>query len=166
MDARTSKRQKKISSKQEKRLAQDLGGRVQPASGAMSHAKGDVRKMGDVRAEAKYTSKDNYILQKPDLDKIVQEAGLESAVLQLSFLDRANRPMLEVAIFPYKGDVLRNADIQSFSKSVRLHRDRLSLKLIRADFMVAFSESDGSDPVFFRILEWSRYLEMRESQDA
>ena len=56
MDARTSKRQKKISAKQERRMAEDLGGRVQPASGAMKHAKGDVRVMGVVRAEAKFTT--------------------------------------------------------------------------------------------------------------
>lgn len=176
MDARTSKRQKKISAKQEQRMARDLGGRVQPASGAMPHAKGDVRKMGVVRAEAKYTSKSTYSLKLEELDKIVAEAGLDRAVLQVCFVDRSSRPLLEIAIFPFPqgadslvGTV--NADMQTFAKSLRLDRDRLSLKLMKANIYIVFTESDNplsniasAHHRWFRVKYWKDYVTMMEEE--
>jgi hypothetical protein len=163
MDARTSKRQKKISAKQEKRLARDLGGKTQPASGAMPNAKSDVRAVGSVRAEAKYTAKSSFSLKLADLEKIVGEAGLEMAVLQLCFVDRANRPVLEVAIFPLSqmaGGIIgtAKADYQTFSKSLHLDRDRITLKLMKGDMYIVFSKGRTRWPLsehhWFRMMEW------------
>lgn len=172
MDARTSKMQKRVSAKQEKRMAEDLGGRVQPASGALKHAKGDVRVMGSVRAEAKYTSKSQYILKLPELDKIIGEAGLDRAVLQVCFVDRANRPILEIAIFPWDktegilGSLFR-ANLQTFAKSIRLDRDRVAVKLLKENMYIVFS--DKKDEVrhrWFRVMNWKDYLTLMEEIDA
>ena len=73
---------------QERRAAADLGGSVQPGSGAMEFAKGDVRVAGEIRAECKTTSKKTYILKLAELQKIQQEAlmgRLEESVLQVEF---------------------------------------------------------------------------------
>lgn len=175
MDARTSKMQKRISAKQEKRLAQDLGGKTQPASGALKHAKGDVRAVGEVRAEAKYTSKSSYQLKLAELEKIVGEAGLERAVLQLCFVDRGNRPVLEVAIFPFSqmaGGLVgtSRADYQTLSKSLRLDRDRIALKLMKGSMYVVFSKVSNplavtpSDHRWFRLMEWKDYLTLMEEE--
>jgi hypothetical protein len=74
------------SRRQEKRAAADLGGRVQPASGAMSHAKGDVRTVGSVLAECKTTSKKSYNLKLAEWQKVQSEArGGEMPVMQVEF---------------------------------------------------------------------------------
>jgi hypothetical protein len=172
MDARTSKMQKRISAKQEKRMAEDLGGRVQPASGALKHAKGDVRVMGSVRAEAKYTSKSQYTLKLAELEKIIGEAGLDRAVLQVCFADRANRPILELAVFPWNktegvSGALERADIQTFAKSLRLDRDRIAVKLLSGDRYIVFSEKGGEvRHRWFRISNWKDYLTLMEEIDA
>lgn len=73
---------------QERRIAQDTGGRVQPASGALSGAKSDVRLTGQLRIEAKTTSKNSFILKLEDLKKIMLEAlsgGVEHWVFQVEF---------------------------------------------------------------------------------
>lgn len=167
MDARTSKRQKKISRKQEQRIAEDIGGRVQPASGAMPWAKSDVRVMGVARAEAKYTAKSSYALQLNDLDKIAREAGLEEAVLQICFVERNSRPVLELAVVPYKTKSVSfvfpsNADLQTFSKRVTLHRDKVALKLLRQGAMyIVFSNSEpggGTKHTWFEVVQWNDYL--------
>lgn len=74
---------------QEKRIAKDVGGRVQAGSGSSWRAKGDVRKMGDLRIEAKYTEKPTYVLKHADLEKLRLEAiegGLEIPVMQVEFV--------------------------------------------------------------------------------
>lgn len=165
MDARTSKRQKKISSKQEQRMAEDLGGRVMPASGAMANAKSDVRAFGVVRAEAKYTAKESYSLKLADLDKIINEAGLESAVLQLCFVDRSNRPLATFAIFPAKSPfVAIKAELQSFKKSMLIGRDRMSLWLMKKPVHLVFSDFDKNR--WFRVMDWKDYLTMMEELNA
>lgn len=73
---------------QERRVAKDLKGRVQPASGAMSHAKGDVRTVGELRAECKTTSARSYSLKLSEWQKIRSEAtrgNLEVAAMQIEF---------------------------------------------------------------------------------
>lgn len=73
---------------QEKRTAKELGGFVQPGSGSMDFAKGDVRDIGKIRVECKTTGKDRYALKLADLHKIRLEAlkgGLESWAFQIQF---------------------------------------------------------------------------------
>ena len=77
---------------QEKRLAEEIGGRVQPASGAMDFAKGDVRIAGVVRIECKTTSKASYILKVAELKKIQNEAllgGDDDWAMQIEFQGQA-----------------------------------------------------------------------------
>jgi len=89
----------KRSRKQEKRLARDLGGRVQPASGAGS-AKGDVRVAGDVRAECKLTRAKSFNLKLSDLEKIEGEAsGEEMPLLHLEF--QGVSPHKKYVVLPY-----------------------------------------------------------------
>jgi hypothetical protein len=73
---------------QEQRIAGDIGGRVQAGSGTSWRAKSDVRKMGDLRVEAKFTSKVEYTLKLDDWEKIWEEAvggGLETPVMQIEY---------------------------------------------------------------------------------
>ena len=73
---------------QERKVAADLGGRVQPGSGAPAFYKSDVRKTGDVRVECKTTGSKSYSLKLHDLEKIKAEAvegGLEGWAMQVEF---------------------------------------------------------------------------------
>ena len=73
---------------QEKRAAKDLGGRVQPGSGASEFAKGDVRKAGQLRVECKTTGYRSYSLKLDDIIKIQSEAmngGAEDWAMQIEF---------------------------------------------------------------------------------
>lgn len=73
---------------QERRIADDIGGRVQPGSGAPEHYKGDAISPGDLRVEAKTTSKKQYALKVSELDKIRNEAlngGEEDWAMQIEF---------------------------------------------------------------------------------
>lgn len=73
---------------QERRIAEDIGGRVQPGSGAPAFYKGDALKPGDLRVEAKTTSKRQYTLTTAVLDKIRNEAlngGEEDWAMQIEF---------------------------------------------------------------------------------
>jgi hypothetical protein len=54
----------------------------------MEHAKGDVRKRGDVRVECKTTSKGSYALKRSEIMKIASEAlmgGAEDWAMQIEF---------------------------------------------------------------------------------
>lgn len=73
---------------QERRVAADLGGRVQPGSGAPEFHKGDVRKAGEIRVECKTTSTKGYRLTLAEIQKIQGEAltgGDEGWAMQIQF---------------------------------------------------------------------------------
>jgi hypothetical protein len=79
---------RKKSQKQEKRVAEDIGGREQPGSGAPDFYKGDVRKTGKLRVECKTTSAQAYHLRLVDIEKIKVEAlrgGDENWAMQVEF---------------------------------------------------------------------------------
>ena len=83
--------QRKRSKLQEKRIAEDLDGRVQKASGATDFAKGDVRADG-LRVEAKTTSKKSYSLKQSEILKIREEAltgGADEWAMQIEFQGQA-----------------------------------------------------------------------------
>ena len=70
---------------QEKRAASRIGGRVQPASGA-GQAKGDVRDVGRIRMECKFTRAKSYSLKLEELKKIEREAGSgEQPIFEIEF---------------------------------------------------------------------------------
>ena len=82
----TPKTRRRASKKQEQKLAERLGGRAQPGSGAVPGCKGDVRVPGRLCGEAKYTTKKTYRLALADLLKIQCECqGLEKPVFIIEF---------------------------------------------------------------------------------
>lgn len=64
---------RKQSNKQEKRIAKDIGGKVQPASGARWGHRRDV-KSDNYLIEAKTTSQDSYSLKDADLAFLKKQA--------------------------------------------------------------------------------------------
>jgi hypothetical protein len=82
------KKNKRLSQEQERDIAEELGARVQPNSGAMTGAKGDVRKKDHFRLEAKFTRAGSYSLQLDDLHKIASEcSGWEKPLVVIDFLE-------------------------------------------------------------------------------
>ena len=88
----------------EKKLAEKLGGKRQPASGATPWAKGDI-KFKDVLAEVKQTGKSRYTLKLKELFKIEKEAISDGKI-----------PIMILDIQGSKFVVLRIQDI--FNKEV------------------------------------------------
>ncbi len=77
------------SKKQEKRVAKEIGGKVQVASGAMWHSKADVR-LDKFLIECKTTEKPFYSLTLKVWDKIAQEAlrdGMRAPLMQIDLED-------------------------------------------------------------------------------
>lgn len=82
----TLQRQKKLSRDQEVDIALELGATVQRASGALSGSKGDGRRKGVLRFEAKYTESNSYQLKLEELEKIAGEChGRERPVMVVDF---------------------------------------------------------------------------------
>lgn len=89
---KTLRKAKKTSQKQEQDIAEELGGRTQPGSGSQRGAKGDVRKKGELRVEAKFTTAESFSLKLDELYKIAGECGAgEKAVLVIDYLDPGTR---------------------------------------------------------------------------
>jgi len=78
---------------QENRIAADVGGRRQSGSGSSDFAKGDVRKQGDLRVEAKTTSSKSYALKASEIAKINGEAAMagEDWAMQIEFQGQMGR---------------------------------------------------------------------------
>src|ERR1051325_10095402 len=95
---------RRLSRKQEERMAADIGGRCQPASGALPGDKGDVRAVGHIRGEAKYTKKKQYTLHHADLRKLRAQSlmgGVEKPVFRIGFVeDQTTKRMDEYVVIP------------------------------------------------------------------
>lgn len=79
---------KRVSQQQERDIAEELGARVQPNSGATRGAKGDVRKKGIFRLEAKFTRADSFPLHIDDLQKIAGECSdFEKPIVVIDYLE-------------------------------------------------------------------------------
>lgn len=90
---RTPKNDKRASMKQEQKLADSVGGVRQKGSGALPWAKGDVRKRGELRGEAKQTRAKQYTVKREDLDKIRSECSFgEDPFLAVWFCDQNWKP--------------------------------------------------------------------------
>ena len=81
----------------ERRVAKKMGSRLQPASGALVHAKSDARLKGvkmDFRIESKATVNMTLPLQMEWLTKITSESMADSSVpaVSISFVDATGRP--------------------------------------------------------------------------
>lgn len=70
-----AKRLRKKSKKLEDQLAADIGGRRNKGSGSLPYLKGDVRKRGQLRVEAKFTQNKSYPVRLQDLRKIDSECS-------------------------------------------------------------------------------------------
>lgn len=80
---------KKASRKQEKRVMDGIGGRVQPASGARPHNKSDGRLRDRIRMEAKFTYSNSYRVNLTDLNKLRSECqGHERPAFVVAFVDK------------------------------------------------------------------------------
>ena len=94
---------KRSSVRQEKKIAKDIGGQRQRGSGSAAHNKGDVRKSGLLRIEAKQTRARSYTVHLSDLYKIRSEcAPGETPAFQITFMDRdLQHPVEEWMMVPY-----------------------------------------------------------------
>lgn len=80
---------KERSTLQEKKVADEVSGKVVPASGALDNFKGDVRSLYFL-LECKTTEKDYYVLTLKTWDKIKKEAlkdGLREPLMQVDLKD-------------------------------------------------------------------------------
>ena len=171
MDKFRSHRQKRISQKQEKHAAEDVGGKVQAGSGNVRlGGGGDVRKQGTLRIECKYTEKSHFDLKLSELRKIQRQAlrgGLEIPVMQLEFV--SDSVSGKYAILP----ALSNGALPQFksttNKQVRLHRDELLRALlegpddgIQVTFLEEFRGGYESVPHTFTIMNWRFFFGVEE----
>jgi hypothetical protein len=94
---------RRVSARQERRVMSDLGGRVQPASGALPGHKGDGRVLFRHRLEMKYTTRRSYTLTRQTLDKIRGECwGPERPALILEFKNNQGVTEDSWAVVPYQ----------------------------------------------------------------
>lgn len=100
---KTLKKQKKVSREQEIDIAEELNARVQVNSGAVSGSKGDVRKKGVARVEAKFTAAASFPLKLEELEKIAGECeGKEKPVFVIDFREPlTNRLKDRYAVVPF-----------------------------------------------------------------
>lgn len=83
-----SRERKRRANKQERDLANTIGGKQQKGSGSQLHAKGDVRKKGVFRVECKSTTAQSFSMKREILDKISSEClGMERPALDVLFLN-------------------------------------------------------------------------------
>jgi hypothetical protein len=166
MDARQSRRGKRISLQQEKSAAADLGGRTTAGSGAAKFSGGaDVRVMGKTRLECKFTEKDTYTLRFVELQKVRKQAmkALEKPVLQFAFRNRTGR-MAKYAVIPWEiGDQQKDNDHSWFTSNTQIGftADELDKALFTGRIQFNFV-CPGKEPLAFRlfeILRWHDYIE-------
>jgi len=72
----------------EKQIGKDIGGRAQPASGALPGMKGDARARGRHRVESKTTKSLSFSVDRRDLNKIRSECtGQEKPAFVVEFVN-------------------------------------------------------------------------------
>jgi len=95
------------SPKQERRVADLVGGKNTPASGA-KEIKGDIRLKGLLRIECKATEKPEYVLTHKVIDKIKEQAltCAELPCVQVDFLDETIRKVYILEMFTLPEEVV------------------------------------------------------------
>ena len=165
----------KRSKLQESRIAKDVGGRVQAGSGSSWRAKSDVRDIGKLRIEAKFTSKDTYALKLKDLLKIREEAllgGLETWVMQVEFVAGSKQKYAILDYFTFcELNVGRNTFLSSAydvtqSAQYQLERDHLRKLagqgrewILNVEFIAM-----GERVLNVAITSWEQFLAIYEAQ--
>jgi len=97
------KKAKKTSLKQEVEVCELLGARTQPGSGNQAGAKGDGRRKGELRIEAKFTKAASYSLKLEELGKLMGEATHgELPVFVIDYLDPGTSKLRDrYAVLPF-----------------------------------------------------------------
>lgn len=160
MDAVTSKRQKKMSQRQERQVAKELGGRTVAGSGAgRTSGGGDVRLRSKLRVECKVTEKPYFVLKYSDLQKIRDQAikgGMEQPIMQIRFAVPRSREV-DFAITP------------SLYDETTISTDRKRLKLILSDLQRRLLEEPHITVTIYNstwdIKYWDAFLLEQERAD-
>lgn len=174
MNSRQAHRGKRISVQQEKRAAVELGGKTTAASGAAKFSGGaDVRVMGKIRLECKFTEKSDYTLRYVELQKVRKQAmkALEQPVLQFAFR-YPNGRLKAYAVIPWDQKE-QPADTDHFwntsANSVTFTEDQLRAALLTGRIQFLFSGGPLTDPPAFRMFEimnWQDFVDNYEAKDA
>jgi len=163
MDARQSKRGKRLSKRQEAEAASDLGGRTMAASGATRLGGGaDVRVMGQTRVECKVTEKDTYTIKVQELEKLRKQAikSLESPVFQFAFRYPTGK-MTKYAIIPWhEGHGGQQILLHTQAKQYQVTERALEEKLYKGRIQLGFETRS------FEILRWHDYIERMTIQPS
>jgi hypothetical protein len=178
---------KRQSELQERRTARAVGGRVQPASGALPHAKGDVRAAGELRIECKTTSGSSYILKKSDLKKITREAQehLEEWAFEIQFQKQSGMGKKFVvqdwtlfhsrwAQQATEEDVLATVTyVPATARQQVLRLNELTAETGQAEqagktivFEIIFSDAAGNPDGHYALVSWELWQGLRESAYA
>jgi hypothetical protein len=163
VDARQSRRGKRISLRQEKSTAADLGGHTTAGSGAAKFSGGaDVRVMGKTRVECKYTENSDYVLKFTELEKLRKQAQkqLEYPVFQFAFKDPSGR-LEKYAVIQWDEMETPKVEWSTESKSMILRKHALwsamTIGLTRVIFHVKGENSLRSK--YYRVMTWDQYVE-------
>lgn len=175
-------RQQRRSKLQEKRMAEDVSGRVQAGSGSSWRAKSDVRVLGKLRCEAKYTEKEEYKLKLADWLKIKDEAiigGLETPVMQIEFV-RGAGGSYKLAVMDYRlfrhwhgfavTKTMSQNEYWTDAKSFGIDKEAARLFFTTAHgkgndgvMQVLFAQPDTS--IFLAVIEWDLFTSLYEAQE-
>jgi hypothetical protein len=167
MNSKQAHRGKRISVQQEKRAAKDLGGKTTAASGAAKFSGGaDVRVMGKIRLECKFTEKSEYTLRYIELQKVRKQAmkALEQPVLQFAFRHTTGR-LKAYAVIPWNPEDPQKANDDIWfttATSLTFTEHQLDKALLAGRIQITFAPA-GPDPIAFRMFEimnWHDYVEV------
>lgn len=168
---------------QEKRIAEEVGGRVQAGSGASWRAKSDVRKLGELRVEAKFTSQNEYKLKLADWLKIRDEAisgGLETPVMQIEFvfgaIQRYKLAVMDYRLFRHWHGFAVTKTIQQNEYWVEGKQFGIDWTAARCFFAGATAKlADGvmqvvfdvspNDKHYLAVIEWDLFTSLYEAQE-
>jgi hypothetical protein len=124
-----------LSSAQEKKLAEELNGKLTPNSGGMSTAaswKSDLY-TDEEKIEAKITKKDFYILRFSDLEKLREYAAKHRGRTPVFIFEFFGKEAYNVTFctgFP------KNTEVKEIStKSIKLYREDLYNHFLSAEFL-------------------------------
>lgn len=174
-------RHQRRSKLQESRIAEEVGGKVQAGSGAPWMAKGDVRKLGELRVEAKHTNTVEYRLTLEDILKIRDEAllgGLEPWAMQIEFVSGIGSSyklaVIDAALFRELSEERSDRRVESYIDSTALKGYKLNIETIRA--LILSELDDGAHyvmkltflanpkPITVAIISWDLFLFLRGNQ--
>lgn len=167
MDARTSRRQKRLSKQQEASIAHQVSGRTQANSGATRlGGGGDVRGNG-LRIECKYTENQTYNLSYKDLEKVRKQAikTLEWPVFLFGFRD-ARGSLETYCVIQWRTDVKEGKpfDIDTDSQRISLYKDFLRVALVSEGQRLRLTFRRNAVGWQYEVIRWADFLVFLKSQ--